>query len=129
MSNRTHVIKFGNHWLQSDDRCEHSRWVRDLSDATHHTKEWAETLAEENKNEKRFESMSLQDAVERGNKAANEAVKTRWLYDFEEKVRERYGDRISTNGLWSNAHMYHAMGITVAEAVEAIGKSFRLNLA
>ena len=122
---RTHVIRCGNHWLQSDDHRTDPKWV-DLAHATLHTKAWCDEYAEvQLKLNTRVEVVPVGVALVGERLAGLEEVKKRWLYKFEDLVRNTFVGYTS-DGLWVNAHMYYGLKLTVADAVEKFGLSLKL---
>ena len=122
---RTHVIRCGNHWLQSDDHRTDPKWV-DLAHATLHTKAWADEYAAlQLKLNTRVEVIPVDVAITGERQVGLEKVKSAWLYKFEDLVRNTYVGYTS-DGMWTNAHMYYGMKLTVADAVEKFGASLKL---
>jgi len=116
----SHVIRLGNHYLQTDNHVTAVEWSS-LCQASAHTKEWADqyTQRPENSN-KRFEILSLEDALAMEANYGQQKIKSRWLFAFEARVRELYVGYTS-DGIWTSAHMYYGQGLSVDEAAQKFG--------
>jgi hypothetical protein len=121
------VISCGNHWLQADENLVHQEFVSDLCKATLHTKEFAEKyVADARERNKIMEFLKFQKALERERNRVKEALKSTWIRAFESLVRLELGDKISSDGIWTNAHMFYGQGLSLKDAVVSLKKSFRI---
>ena len=122
---RTYIIRLGNHWLQADDHLEFPKFVQCPSQATLHTRKWADGYAKQQLREnRRVNVLTFEDALRIQQRVAHDALKCRWLWEFYKRTRATCGDRIQSTGIWANAHMYYDHGVTVDEAVTKVAKSF-----
>jgi hypothetical protein len=121
------VISCGNHWLQADENLVHQDFVSDLCKATLHTKEFAEKYVKDAREcGKRMECLEFSVALEQERNRVKETLKSTWLYAFEALVRLELGDKISSEGIWTNAHMFYGQRLSLADAFIALKKSFRI---
>ena len=121
------VISCGNHWLQADENLVHHEFVSDLCKATLHTKEFAEKYVSDAREcKKAMEFLEFPVALEQERNRTKEVVKSTWLYAFQALLRKELGDRISSDGIWVNAHMFYGQRLSLADALIAVKKSFRI---
>jgi hypothetical protein len=120
-----YVIKFGNHWLQTDRHKTLVNWTS-LARASRHSLEWAHTFAEDMlKQQKIVEVYTLENAIDREHGFAQDEIKTTWLNKFADQVRESY-EKFNTDSMWCYAHMYYGQGLNVPQAVTDFGAQFSL---
>lgn len=124
-----YVIKFGNHWLQTDAFRTKEEWVTDAAMASTHPQEWADQYVAEHleKRNQVMYQMTFGTAIGECRATLKERLKTAWITKFYDTVVGNYENaHAKSEGIWANAHMYYAMNIRVGEAVKRFVTEFQL---
>lgn len=84
-----YVIRFGNHWLQTDPMRTKEKWVSDLASASTHPKEWAEKFkADKWKERKQVEVFAWDEALANAREWRDSNLCTTYAYAVEAFLQE-----------------------------------------
>lgn len=86
------VIRFGNHWLMTDDTQTLIQWVTDRALASRHTRQWAERFSRA-KCHGRADLFTPEEAQALADRERHDRLRAAYFYALESEVRRLAPDR------------------------------------
>lgn len=83
-----YMIRYGNHWLLTDNMVTKVEWVDDLSVASLHQLEWAERFRDKMATEcKTVTIINAADAIREAREESTRKLRSAYAYAFEAEIR------------------------------------------
>lgn len=129
---KNYVIRFGNHWLLTDNVRTKIDWVSDRATASRHTRKWVDRFAADYaQDHKRVEVYTVEQAQAEADQERQRKLRTAYFYALESEVKRLAPDiDFYIPGVGCAAYCFavdpnFAAGVTVQAAARVFLKNYK----